>query len=116
MDQITSGSSNPERIFKFWETKQGTILTGIGAAAILGLLYAVGPALLAIVKNLFLTLNFALACSIVAIPLAFLYVLVTNPRFQLAFTLAADSLARTIMRKTIDRDPIAAGRHALDRM
>jgi hypothetical protein len=116
MDPISSGSPNADKVFKFWDTKQGTVMMALGAVAIVGLLYVALPYLLVLFQNLFATLGFMVGSIILAVVVGFLGMIVTNRRFLLALTIWADRLARLALKASIDRDPISAAKHALDRM
>jgi hypothetical protein len=116
MNQIGSGTPNPDKILKFWETKQGTVMMAVAAALGVGVFYFVGPFILIAVKTLFSTLSFTAASIVMAVVVGFLGMIATSKNFWLALTIQADKISRAVLRSTIDRDPIAAARHALDRM
>src|ERR1044072_7920708 len=103
MTQPSSGSSNTDKLFKFWDTKQGTVMMAIGAVAVVGLLYVALPYLLVLFQNLFATLGFMGGSSLLPVVVGFLGMIVTNRRSLLALTVWADSLSRLVLKASIDR-------------
>jgi phage shock protein A len=119
MNLPVPGTPQAEKLGRFWDSKQGTVMMGVWAGMAAVGLWGLYKALPFIIKGLTMGLQaFGLfALSAVALPIVgVLGIVLTDKRTWLALTYFSANVARRLTSAVINEDPIGSAKTALERM